>query len=119
MDKRQPSARQSLRSLAFMTPLKVSPAPDGRDEDFGVVARTSVDLPAGRYRFIVTSNDGVRLYVDGNRVIDAWSAHASRRDTADLQLATGRHDIRVEYFQAGGSYKLWVRIEPLDRHARI
>ena len=118
MENSKPSAQQMFDSLAFMSPLKSSPAPDGREEDFGFVARTSVELPAGRYRFIATSDDGVRLYVDGNRVIDAWSAHASRRDTADLQLDTGRHDLRVEYFQAGGPYKLWVRIEPLDTSAQ-
>jgi len=32
----------------------------------------------------------------------------------DVPLRAGRHELRVEYFQAGGSYKLWVRIEPLD-----
>ena len=108
------ASTQTVNCLAFMASLKASPAPDGRGEDFGIVARTSVKLPAGRYRFIVTSDDGARLYVDRRRLIDAWVPHFARRDTADVQLDAGRHDLKVEYFQAGGSYKLWVRIEPLD-----
>ena len=106
---------RTVSSLAFMSALAASPAPNDRNEDFGIVARTSVELPAGRYRFIATSNNGVRLYVDGNRVIDAWTSHASRKDTADRQLSAGPHELKVENFQAGGSYKLWVRVEPLER----
>jgi chitinase len=86
--------------------------------DFSITARTAVTLPAGRYRFTVTSDDGVRLGVDGHRVIDAWSVHLARRDTAEVALAAGEHELKVEYFQAGGPYKLWVRIEPLERQSQ-
>jgi hypothetical protein len=101
------------QSLAFMSSLKASPAPGDRAEDFAIVARSTVNLPAGAYRILATSDDGVRVYVDGRRVIDAWAARAPQTGSADVRLATGQHDLRVEYFQAGGTYKLWVRVEPL------
>src|SRR4051812_6867460 len=97
-----------------MTALQSSPAPDGREQDFGIVARTTVDLAAGRYRFQLTSDDGARLYVDGNRQIDAWTIHGPQRDVVDLSLSAGHHELKIEYFQNGGSYILWTRIAPLD-----
>jgi hypothetical protein len=112
------SATQHLQGLALMSSLKTAFPPPVRQVDFSVVARAFVELPEGRYRFAVTSDDGARLSVDGHRVIDAWSVHFAQRDTADLALTGGRHELRVEYFQAGGGYKLWVRVEPLEAAGR-
>jgi serine/threonine protein kinase/tetratricopeptide (TPR) repeat protein len=101
------------KSLAMMSALGSSPAPAGREEDFGIVANCSIDLPRGKYRFIVTCHDGIRLYVDRRPVIDDWTWHFVQRESADVELSGGQHELRVEYFHTGGPYKLWVRVEPL------
>jgi tetratricopeptide (TPR) repeat protein len=96
--------------LAFMNGFKHRPLKSSTH--FGLTATTSIDLPAGRYRFTTSSDDGVRLYVDGQRVINAWSTHAARRDFADLELDAGKHELKVEYFEEGDRFELWVRVEP-------
>lgn len=54
----------------------------------------------GDYTFVTTSDDGVRLWVDGKLVIDDWSNHAARDDSATIHLpAHSRHSVRMDYFQ--------------------
>jgi hypothetical protein len=67
---------------------------------------------AGRYRFITTTDDGVRLYVDGQLIIDAWRPMRGTR-TGYATLTQGNHAIRVEYFersQAAMARTTWQRV---------
>ncbi len=57
---------------------------------------------AGRYRFSTISDDGVRLYVDGQLLIDEWNDHTTKFDSRDLDLSAGFHEIKMEYYEAGG-----------------
>ena len=51
------------------------------------------------YTFSTTSDDGVRLWVDGTLVINQWSNHAERVDTGRIALQAGQAvPIRLEYF---------------------
>jgi len=57
----------------------------------------------GTYTFSTTSDDGVRLWIDDQQVIDDWGVHPAQTDTATVKFATySRHRIRMEYFQGGG-----------------
>jgi PA14 domain/Ig-like domain from next to BRCA1 gene/SdrD B-like domain len=51
------------------------------------------------YRFHVIVDDGARLYVDGNLLIDSWVAGSKRELTRDVGLARGNHSLRLEYFE--------------------
>jgi len=54
-------------------------------------------------RLLTVSDDGVRLWIDGEKVIDDWTEHALKADYADKMLEAGRvYDVRLEYFEAGG-----------------
>jgi hypothetical protein len=59
-------------------------------------------LEAGTYRFSATVDDGIRVYVDNQIVLDAWRVGPALSVYGDIQLGTGWHTIRVEYFQEGG-----------------
>ena len=49
------------------------------------------------------SDDGVRVYVDGEKVIDNWTDHAPTLDRAQVRLEAGRaHAIAVQYYQRRG-----------------
>ena len=53
----------------------------------------------GRLRFQLTSDDGSKLFIDDEMVIDNDGVHAARiRDAARI-LKRGVHKIRVQYFQ--------------------
>ena len=54
---------------------------------------------SGPFTFFVTADDGLRLWIDGELVIDFWSdqGYIERTGTARLQ-ADHKHDIRLEYY---------------------
>ncbi len=64
-----------------------------------------VHLPAsGAWTFTTTSNDGVRLWVDGQLLIDVWTTHAVQDDNgAFIATAGGWLPIRLEHFNQGGA----------------
>ncbi len=66
-------------------------------------ART-VNFAQDIYRFSVTVDDGARLYVDGQLVIDRWIIQPGAY-TADVPLSAGNHEIKLEFFEAGGFAK--------------
>ncbi len=65
-------------------------------------ART-VSFPAGTHRFTVTSDDGVRLYLDGARKLDKWFLQGPTTYTVDAALVAGNHTLTMEYFENTGN----------------
>jgi hypothetical protein len=62
---------------------------------------------AGRYRFTVTADDGVRLYVDGKRVLNEWNRRGDVTTyTIDVTLRSGRRAIRLDYRDRGGEARV-------------
>jgi glucose/arabinose dehydrogenase len=59
-------------------------------------------FPAGTYTFTTTSDDGVRLYIDGTLVLDKWVLQGPTTYTVARQLTEGTHQIVLEYFENGG-----------------
>ncbi|MFN3822069.1 MAG: PA14 domain-containing protein, partial [bacterium] len=58
---------------------------------------------AGQYTFRTYSDDGVRLYINGNRVIDDWVDHApAERVSNAINLTIGWHSVRLEFYENGG-----------------
>jgi beta-glucosidase len=63
-----------------------------------------VPKETGDYKFYTSADDGVRLYLDDENVIDDWQRHAQTLDTYGKRLEAGRaYKIRLEYFEAVGS----------------
>jgi hypothetical protein len=71
-------------------------------DNFSARWTRTVNFAAGVYRFSVTVDDGVRLYVDGQLKIDKWFPQGATTYTADVTLSAGLHDIKLEYFESGG-----------------
>jgi hypothetical protein len=56
------------------------------------------------YRLITTTDDGVRLWLDGRRLIDNWTNHGSTDDMATVSLVAGQfYLLRMEWYENGGS----------------
>ncbi|MDR2331987.1 MAG: hypothetical protein LBE61_00735 [Burkholderiaceae bacterium] len=70
----------------------------------GFSARWTGTLPfeAGPAKFITFTDDGVRVFVDGQNVIDNWTLHGVTMDVATLPMTAGQHTVRMEYFEGGG-----------------
>jgi hypothetical protein len=80
-----------------------SPAPGLPSDSFSVRWSRSIPFQAGRYRFTATSDDGIRVYVDGRPIVDEWHDHPVRSYTIDVDLAAGPHEVVVEYYERGGA----------------
>jgi hypothetical protein len=59
---------------------------------------------AGSYQFQTVSDDGIRVYVGGQLVIDNWTDHAPTINTsgAITFAANAKADIVVEFYERGG-----------------
>jgi hypothetical protein len=71
-------------------------------DNFSARWTRTVNFVSGVYRFSVTGDDGVRLYVDGQLKIDKWFSQGATTYTADVALPAGNHDVKLEYFESGG-----------------
>ena len=81
---------------------KVTAAHFGSDH-FGMVARTRLPLAKGSWELTTLSDDGVRVTVDGEKVIENWAWHGPTRDTGKITLPADKTvEIVVEHFQIDG-----------------
>jgi parallel beta-helix repeat protein len=69
-----------------------------------VVAEAAIDLPPGRYTVRTISDDGIRVWMDDERIIDRWTPHESAIDTAPV--TGGKRRFKVEYYEIGGFAEL-------------
>ena len=80
-------------------------ASNGPDDQFSArwtgyfIPRTDDD-----YKFYVSADDGVRLFVNDKQVVDDWQRHSETLDTYSMHLEKGKpYKIRLEYFEEVGT----------------
>ena len=81
-----------------------SPAPGIRGTNFSVRWSGELIAPAdGDYALGGSSDDGFRLFLEGEKIVDDWSIHGERSRTTTVHLLAG-HSYRIvfEYYQAEG-----------------
>ncbi|HEY3244269.1 MAG TPA: alpha-L-fucosidase [Phycisphaerae bacterium] len=84
-------------------------APRGRQEFFALRFTGFVTVPRdGVYSFFVNSDDGGRLYIGDQLVVDNDGLHGSAERSGAIALAAGPHPIVVTFFQKGGDLELRV-----------
>lgn len=75
----------------------------------------------GEYELGLQGDDGMRLFVDGKKLIEDWTGGASRYNGAKVTLRKGqRVPIRIEYYQGDGDRDLrfaWRTPEEVRRAA--
>jgi autotransporter-associated beta strand protein len=55
------------------------------------------------YTFYTVSDDGVRLYVNGQLLIANWTDHGPTEDSGSIALVAGqKYEIRMEFYENGG-----------------
>ena len=67
----------------------------------------------GWWRFTVTVDGGVRVWIDSSQIIDQWTPQAGVQTYyADLyELTAGSHEVRVEYWDDSGNAQLRIHWE--------
>ncbi|HEY7117849.1 MAG TPA: PA14 domain-containing protein [Tepidisphaeraceae bacterium] len=57
----------------------------------------------GLYTFLTNSDDGVRLFINGQKVIDNWTRHAPTLNSGTAVLTAGRKaNVTMEFFESSG-----------------
>ncbi len=81
-----------------------SPDPSIRTNDFAVRWTGQVEAPTSEtYTFHTQTDDGVRLWVNGQMIIDNWTNGSNTYDSVAIALTKGqRYPIRLEYYEDGG-----------------
>ena len=90
-----------------------SPAPGFPADFFSVRWVRNLPLEAGRYRFTVPADDGVRLWVNNALIVDQWKVQPATTYNAEIDLAAGNIPVKVEYFENTGLARIqltWVRL---------
>jgi hypothetical protein len=82
-----------------------SPDPSIPADNFSVRWTGQVEaLSTGIYTFSTTSDDGVRLWVNGQQLVNNWTDHGATQNSGTIALTAGqRFDIRMEFYENGGS----------------
>lgn len=79
-----------------------SPTPELPNDFFSVRWTGNQFFNTGKYKFITQTDDGVRLYIDGELIIDEWHDQGGTSHEVTLTLLEGNHDIKMEYYESGG-----------------
>lgn len=78
-------------------------AGSGLSDDVGAVFEGYVEIPeSNTYLLYVDSDDGSKLYIGGELLIDNDGLHGMVEVAGQIALAPGLHEIRVEFFERGG-----------------
>lgn len=77
--------------------------------NYGIEYNGYVKIPKdGVYTFYTVSDDGSRLYIGENLVVDNDNLHGAMEKEGTVPLKEGYHPIRVEFFQREGSDSLGI-----------
>lgn len=77
----------------------------GLSDSLSAVWTANLEAPfTETYWLITTTDDGVRLWLDGRRVINNWTNHGSTDDVATVNLVAGQfYLLRMEWYENSGS----------------
>ncbi|MBK7809462.1 MAG: metallophosphoesterase [Saprospiraceae bacterium] len=89
-----------------MQQLNLSALPH-REDHFGLVIEGYIEIPATGIRtFYINSDDGSKLYINDELLIDHDGDHSAMSKTGQTILAKGKHKIKIEYMEFKGSQHL-------------
>jgi hypothetical protein len=83
-----------------------------RPEDFGFRFSGYLDVPKdGLYTFYLTSDDGSRLLIDDQLIVDNDGLHGDIEQRGQVFLQKGKHRLVLPYFQQAGGANLRLKFE--------
>lgn len=110
---------KKLPDFATLKPIKQSEAATVTnagtpiDDGYGVVLTGFITVPEDAvYTFGLLSDDGSKMWIDGEVFIDNDGLHSAEEKQGAIALAKGPHAVRIEMFEATGGADLklaWTR----------
>lgn len=88
------------------------PGPGMEEDTFSIYWVGTFSFEAGNYLFRTTTDDGVRILVDGVTVIDEYYDQGPTLHTAIVPMTAGNHKVEIYYYENGGGALLkadWVK----------
>lgn len=74
---------------------------------------------AGWHRFLLVCDDGGRLWLDGQVVVDHDGLHPPSGKEGEAFLTVGPHEVLVEHFENGGGAALRLEVEEAGKPRRV
>ncbi|MDO8428275.1 MAG: PA14 domain-containing protein [Candidatus Diapherotrites archaeon] len=85
-----------------------NPIYNGEDDYIGFVGNSRIYVPTERpVQFVLGSDDGSILYVDGQVVISNWGSHSFYQSQKTITLSAGYHNLELRYYQTYGNSRLY------------
>jgi hypothetical protein len=88
-----------------------SPGPALPVDGFSARWVRTVAFQEGRYRLYARADDGIRVWIDQELVLDEWHDSAGDLYTVDVELLQGVHRLQVEYYEHTGAAQVEFRWE--------
>lgn len=94
-----------------------APAPTIPGDGFSARYTITKSFTADSYRLTTTSDDGSRVYIDGQILpeLNGWSDHGPQTLTTNTLLNAGSHQITVEYYENSGQAQMAFDIQSLNQ----
>lgn len=109
----EPALEKTVGKLDFPFASDGPGEPLGKDR-FATLAEAEIALRAGKYRIATTSDDGIRVLLDGKEILRNWTRHAPAVDETVVEVKEGTHRFRVEHFELDGYARLAFEIRPVE-----
>lgn len=86
---------------------QILPLLDAENSTFGAIFNgyLQIDNP-GEYTFYNSSDDGSKLFVDNQEVVNNDGDHGVIERSGSIKLNTGKHAIRIEFYNGNGGFWL-------------
>ena len=80
-------------------------------DTFSVEWSGKIIIPeGGEYTFYMYSDDGIKLYINNQIVVENWTDHSPREDSGKITLSKGEYPIYIQFYENHGqaySRMLW------------
>ena len=90
------------------------PAPNLPADHFSVRWQRRVSFEAGTYRFFLQIDDGARVLLDNQLILNDWEDGGDRTINVDVTLPAGERAIQVEFYESSGVARVsfWWQLAP-------
>ena len=78
------------------------PVPEVGYDDFSVRWTGRFYFASGLYYFLAQADDGIRVFVDGSRIINGWRDQSTTSYFVGRWMRAGEHTVVIEYYEHGG-----------------